>query len=61
MGSQHQAGSDSLVTLQVLFRLFNNFENESDRKNYMEVFEQYNQDLYGFSNDQAFHTTYPSE
>ena len=42
MGSQHQAGSDSLVTLQVLFRLFNNFENESDRKNYMEVFEQYN-------------------
>ena len=39
MGSQHQAGSDSLVTLQVLFRLFNNFDTESDRKNYQEVFE----------------------
>ena len=42
MGSQHQAGSDSLVTLQVLFRLFNNFKTEGDRKNYQEVFEQYN-------------------
>lgn len=51
MGSQHQAGSDSLVTLQVLFRLFNSFETEADVKNYEEVKDQYNQDLYGFSND----------
>ena len=39
MGSQHQAGSDSLVTLQVLFRLFHDFETDADRKNYQEVFE----------------------
>ena len=39
VGSQHQAGSDSLVTLQVLFGLFQNFETEADRKNYDEVFE----------------------
>ena len=51
MGSQHQAGSDALVTLQGLFRLFNNLDTDSDRKNYLEVFDQYNQDLYGFSND----------
>ena len=51
MGSQHQAGSDSLVTLQVLFRLFNNFETDSDLKTYEEFVDQYNQELYGFSND----------
>jgi len=42
MGSQHQAGSDSLVTLQVLFRLFNNFETDSDLKTYEEFVDQYN-------------------
>ena len=42
MGSQHQAGSDSLVTLQVLFRLFNNFETDQDVKTYEEFVDQYN-------------------
>lgn len=53
-GVMHQAGSDSLVTLQVFFAIFNKFESEKDRKDYINILSSFNLDVYGFSNDQAF-------
>ena len=33
-GSQHQAGSDSRVTLQVMLAMFNNLQTDKDRRDY---------------------------
>ena len=38
-GSQHQAGSDSRVTLHVLLAIFNNMTTEADRREYQTVFD----------------------
>ncbi|CDW81835.1 caf1-domain-containing protein [Stylonychia lemnae] len=49
IGITHQAGSDSLVTSQVFFKLRSNFQNL-----FPQIILEYNHDVYGFSNDQAF-------
>lgn len=61
VGSQHQAGSDSLVTLEVFFGLFHNFETEADRTEYQSYFDSYNLDIFGFSNDQSYQYGYATE
>ena len=38
-GSQHQAGSDSRVTLQVILAMFNNMQTEANRREYQSVFD----------------------
>ena len=53
-GTQHQAGSDSLVTGQVFFAIFENMETEQGVKEYQSVVESYNLEIYGYSNDQAY-------
>ena len=60
-GTQHQAGSDSLVTGQVFFAIFDNMETEQGVKEYQSVVESYNLDIYGYSNDQAYGYGYTSE
>ena len=60
-GTQHQAGSDSLVTGQVFFAIFNNMATEQDVKELQSVHEAYNLDIYGYSNDQAYGFGYSSE
>jgi len=57
-GTQHQAGSDSLVTGQVFFAIFDNVATEGRAKERQSVLEAYNLDIYGYSNDQAY--GYPS-
>ena len=59
-GTQHQAGSDSQVTLEVFFALFDSLENGRYLKDYQEVVEMYNLDVFGYSNDQAYVPAFPS-
>lgn len=49
IGVTHQAGSDSLVTSQVYFKLKQNFQNL-----FPQIIQDYNLEVYGFNNDQAF-------
>lgn len=49
----HQAGSDSMFTVQVFFSIFNKLEMEADKKELLSVFEQFNQEVYGYTNEQA--------
>lgn len=53
-GTMHQAGSDSMLTIQTFFKMFNNLQTTRDKNDYKECYEIYNQDVYGYSNDQAF-------
>jgi CCR4-NOT transcription complex subunit 7/8 len=53
-GTMHQAGSDSMLTIQTFFAMFNCMLKEKDRQEYKEIFDEFNQDVYGFSNDQAY-------
>lgn len=43
-----------MLTIQTFFAMFNAMEKERDKQEYTQIFEVYNQDVYGFSNDQAF-------
>ena len=45
-GTQHQAGSDSLVTGQVFFAIFDNVATEGRAKERQSVLEAYNLDIY---------------
>ena len=46
VGITHQAGSDSLVTSQVFFKLKENFQSI-----FPQILIDYNQEVYGFNND----------
>lgn len=50
-GTMHQAGSDSMLTIQTFFRMFNNFESSRDKVDYRSIYDVYNQDVYGYAND----------
>jgi hypothetical protein len=49
IGITHQAGSDSLVTSQVFFKLRSAFQ-----QIFPTILLDYNQEVYGFNNDQAY-------
>jgi hypothetical protein len=48
------------VTLEVFFALFDSLENGRYIKDYLEVVEMYNLDVFGYSNDQAYVPAFPS-
>ena len=50
----HQAGSDSMLTVQTFFAMFNFMAKDKDKTEYREILEEFNHDVYGFSNDQAY-------
>lgn len=50
----HQAGSDSMLTVQTFFAMFNYMQKEKDKAEYREIFDEFNHDVYGFNNDQAY-------
>jgi hypothetical protein len=52
-GDMHQAGSDSMFTIQVFFAIFNNLEGEQDRKECKIICDQFNNEIYGYTNEQA--------
>jgi CCR4-NOT transcription complex subunit 7/8 len=58
-GTQHQAGSDSQVTLEVFFALFNSLESGKSSRDLQDVKDMHNLDVYGYSNDQAYQS-FPS-
>jgi CCR4-NOT transcription complex subunit 7/8 len=53
-GTMHQAGSDSMLTVQTFFAMFNFMAKEKDKAEYREILEEFNHDVYGFNNDQAY-------
>lgn len=52
-GDMHQAGSDSMFTTQVFFAMFNNLENETDKRELKTCMDQFNHEIYGLTNEQA--------
>lgn len=48
------------MTLEVFFALFDSLENGRYLKDYQEVVEMYNLDVFGYSNDQAYVPAFPS-
>jgi CCR4-NOT transcription complex subunit 7/8 len=52
-GTMHQAGSDAMLTLQIFFAIFNNLETEQDRREFKIICDQFNQEIYGYTNEQA--------
>lgn len=41
-GTMHQAGSDSMLTVQTFFAMFNFFAKDKDKAEYREIFDEYN-------------------
>lgn len=50
----HQAGSDSMLTVQTFFAMFNFMAKDKDKAEYREILEEFNHEVYGFNNDQAY-------
>lgn len=48
------------MTLEVFFALFDSLENGRYIKDYLEVVEMYNMDVFGYSNDQAYVPAFPT-
>ena len=42
-----------MFTTQVFFAMFNKLETEADRKEFKLVYEQFNHEVYGYTNEQA--------
>lgn len=51
-----------MFTTQVFFAMFNKLETEADRKEFKLVYEQFNHEVYGYTNEQAhrFQSVAPS-
>lgn len=60
VGTMHQGGSDSLVTVQVFFKLFSNCASAKEKEHLRSIMIEYNQNIYGYANDQAFTPLGPS-
>ncbi len=43
-----------MLTIQTFFAMFNFFQKPVDKKAYAEILDEFNHDVYGFSNDQAY-------
>lgn len=50
VGTSHQAGSDSQVTSEVFFAIFDHLKTEASKREYQQVVDAYNNDVYGYQN-----------